>query len=493
MLYNLLLKQALGIFEMKILRTFGVIATLGLFSACSDSGSSGGGGTDTSPPPPPATATVQVVHASSNAPAVNVTADGSALFSGVDYKATEVPRTLSAGTTADIGIDAIMPDGTTMNVIDLPAQTFDGDIIYSIFAVGNVGDVGDTALQAVTVERSVFFVPSDTIRASAVHAAAGTSDVDIYVAEPGLDITTLTPINDMTPVAFADTLGPIDLPEGEYQIRVTDAGDTDSIIFDSGPITLDGGVDPIIAAIDNTNAGSDAPISVLLVNRLGVMEVHDILTTAELRVTHAVPDVGEPVDILIDDEIVVPDLDFTEVAGPLAQDAGSYVIQGALNGQVVINGPTVDEDGDDVPPASTTLDNGGYYDAIAVGSVTEDNLGLLTAADNRRRVATAGKLRVIHASPSTDLVDLYVVDSATTDITAEDPLASDIPYLFNSDYMEFAPGTYNIYVTPAGMKDKAISLEGVGLDADGIYTAIARDPVAPGIELGLILLDDAAP
>ena len=469
---------------MKILRTVIGLLSLSVLWACSDS-SSGSAPISPPPPDPDPVATVQVVHASSNAPAVNVTAGGAILYGDVDYKESQAPKTLPDGTTADITVDAILPDDTTLTVIDLPGQTFEGDTIYTIFAVGNVGDVGATALQTVALTRSVFFVPSDTVRASAVHAAAGAPPVDIYVSEAGLALETIAPINGATPVAFTDSLGPLELTEGVYQIRVTLAGDTDGLVFDSGPITLDGGIDPIIAAVDNTNAGSESPISILLVSRVGVSEVQDILTTAELRATHAVPDVGAPVDVLVDGEIAVPDFDFTDVAGPLPLAAGSYVFQVALNGQVVING--------DVPPESSTLAEGGYYDAIAVGSLTLDNLGLLAVADDRRRVATAGKLRVIHGSPSTDLVDLYIVDSAIVDITAEDPFASDVPYLFNSGYLEVTPGTYNIYITPAGTKDIAIAAEGINLGASGIYTAIARDPIAPATELGLILLDDLAP
>ena len=478
---------------MKIQRTMAALFALSLLAACSSSSNSGSTPNPTNPIEPPPVATVQVVHASSNAPAVNITAGGAVVFADVDYKESPIPITLDDGTTVDVTVDAILPDGTTATVLDLPGQTFDGDTIYTVFAVGNVGDAGATALQPVAIARSAFFVPSDTIRATVLHAAAGAPDVDIYVSAPGEDITTLTPINDMTPVAFTDSLGPLDIPAGEYQIRVTPAGDATTVVFDSGALTLTGGIDPIIAAVDNTNAGSESPISILIVDRIGATEVQDTATGADLRVTHAVPDVGEPVDVLVDGAIAVPDFDFTDSAGPLTLDAGSYVFQVALNGQVVINPPTVDGDGAEVPPSSTTLTAGGYFDAIAVGSVTLNNLGLLAAADDRRRVATAGKLRVIHGSPSTDLVDLYIVDSAITDITAEDAFASDVPYLFNSGYLEVTPGTYNVYVTPAGTKDIAIAAEGVDLEAAGIYTAIARDPIAPDTALGLILLDDAAP
>ena len=156
------------------------------------------------------------------------------------------------------------------------------------------------------------------------------------------------------------------------------------------------------------------------------------------------------------------------------------MFQVAAGGNPVIN----------VNGAATSLAAGVYYDAIAVGSVAGMNLGLLTAADDRRRLATAAKLRVIHGSPGTADVDLYVVDSATTDITDVAPFAEDIPYLFNSGYLEVGEGSYNVYITPADSKVIAIAAEGITLDAAGIYTAIARDPVAPGVEPGLILLDD---
>ena len=476
---------------MRLFRTLAGLCTLGMLWACSDS-DSGGGSISPPPPPPPPTAAIQVVHGSSNAPAVNVALDGNVAFSDVDYKEVPVQRTVSGGTTADVTVDAILPDDTTMTVITVPGATFEADITYTIFAIGNVGDVGDTELQAVTVERSQNFVPSDTIRASAVHAAANAPDVDIYVSEAGLELDTIDPINGMTPVAFGDSLGPLDIAEGTLQVRVTLAGDPTALVFDSGPIAVDGGVDPILAAVDNTNVGSDSPISILIVERNGVTEIQNIGTQSELRLTHAVPDVGDVVDWLIDDEIVVAGADFTDVEEPLELAPDTYVIQVALDGMVVVNGPTVDEDGDPVDPVETTLGIGSFTDGFAVGSVTLDNLGLLTASDDDRRVATAGKLRVIHASPSTEGVDLYVVDSAITDITMEDPLAEDIPYLFNSGYMEFTPGTYNIYITPTGTKDIAIAAEGVDLEASGVYTAIARDPIAPAMELGLILMDDFA-
>jgi len=481
---------------MKHVSSIAALFALVFVSACSDSNRVSTPPQPEQPIEPPSTATIQVVHGSSNAPEVNVTAGGDVVYAAVDYKESPLPISVDAGTTLDIGVDAILPGGDTVTVLELPNQLFEGDLIYTVFAAGNVGDEGDTALQLIPVTRSKNFVPSDTVRVTALHAAAGAPEVDIYVTDPGTDLTTVDPINAEGPVAFGDDpLGPLPIPAGEYRIRITVAGSKTAVAFDSGTVTLEGGTDPIVAAVDNTNAGAaiiegteiPVPVSALVVSRLGVAEILDARTTAEIRVTHAVPDVGAPVEVLVDGDEVLSGFEFTGVEGPLPLPGGSYVFQVAVGGLVVINPPTEDDDGNPVDPVSTTLTDGVYFDAIAVGSVATENLGLFTAADDRRRLATAAKLRVIHAAPSVADVDLYIVDSTITDISAVDPFNEEpIPYLFNSGYLEVAPGAYNIYVTPTGTKDKAISIEGVGLDAAGIYTAIA----AIDAEGGVIGLDD---
>ena len=109
---------------MKLQRILAVIFTLSLISACSSSSNSGSTVPPTNPIEPAAVAKVQVVHASSNAPAVNITAGGAIVFDNLDYKESRVPISLDEGTTVDLTVDAILPDGTTATVLDLPGQTF---------------------------------------------------------------------------------------------------------------------------------------------------------------------------------------------------------------------------------------------------------------------------------------------------------------------------------------------------------------------------------
>ena len=118
---------------MKQVSSIAALFALVFVSACSDSG----GGAPPPPEPPvepPSTATVQVVHASSNAPEVNVTAGGDIVYAAVDYKESPLPISVSAGTTLDIGVDAILPGGDTATVLELPGQVFEGDLVYTVFA-----------------------------------------------------------------------------------------------------------------------------------------------------------------------------------------------------------------------------------------------------------------------------------------------------------------------------------------------------------------------
>ncbi len=471
---------------MNTFNRFAILAAALAVAACDSDGS-----TPPAPPQPVSTFGLQVVHASPNAPAVNVTINGDE-FSGVDYKSGSPILTRETTVDYDIAVDALLPGDETATVIDLEDLSFDADIINVVFAVGNVGAEGDTAFRELVVSRPRVTVGADTVRAQVLHASPGTGPVDVYVVAPGTDITNETPLNEtlgLGPVSFGGfTPDPVEIAPGEYQIIVTPAG-TKDVAFDTGALSLAGGTDAVIAAVDNTNTNQVAlstnpaiPVSALLVTAAGVSEVIDTRSTAELRVTHAVPDVPGPVDVLVNGAAAIPNFEFTQSVNQIPLAADFYNFQVAFMGNVVIN-----PDGDEIP-----LDAGVFYDAIAVGSIATDNLGLFTAADDARRLATAAKLRVIHGSPNTPNVDLYILPGTDNDITDDEPFAADIPYLFNSGYLQVAAGTYNIYVTPTGTKDIAIPAEGIEVVATGVYTAIARDADTSAEETGpgLILLDD---
>ena len=452
-------------------------------------------------PPEPETFGLQVVHASSNAPEVTVTVNGDSTLTDVDFKDASAELTLASDETYDIEVLAELPDGSTTPVITLSDLAFDPNTNITAIATGRVGGADAQALGIKTIARPRDDAAAGNARVTILHGAALAPAVDIYVTAPGADLSAETPLNEMLGVealAFGDdALDPVEVSAGTYQVRITVDEAPSVVAFDSGEIALGDGADLVAIAVDNTNAGAGEvtnagipiPVSLLVVDSFGASEILDAQTQAEVRVTHAVPDVGAPndptqgaVDIYANGAQVTPldDLLYTETRGPLALPEGEYQFQVAPAGTTnfVIDG-------------TVALEAGMYYDAIAIGSVAGMDLGLFAAAGDRRPVATAAKVRVIHGSASAGAVDVYLAPLGTDSVAGLTPVDGLVGIGLGADtgFVELPPGQYQVLVALTGTETVAISA-GIDVAAGGVYTVVARDPIAPSMDFGVLSLDD---
>jgi hypothetical protein len=445
-------------------------ATLAIVLAgCSDSSNSK---KSDEPPPPPAQFKVQALHASPDAPAVNLSI-GSATVSDVDYKEGTGALSLDVGTYT-VKVDGILPGGnaTVIGPVDL---AFSADTLYSIIAVGDVANI-----EALVLTQPDTAVPAGSVRLRVVHAAPKAPQVDVYLTAPGADLTMTAPAGTFS---FGEDLGPLEVPAGDYQARVTLAGDSSAVVYDTGTIALASGGNLLLAAVENTSTGT-APISLSVLDGNGSSEILDAATPADLRVVHASPD-APPVDVVVNDDFANPlvaDLGYPDFTPFVSVPPATYNVK------------VTDSATQTVVPIDADLDlvAGTRYTVLAVANLAA--LEPLVETDDARRVATYAKVRIIHASPTAQAVDIYVT-APGGDINTAAPTLTAVPFKANTGFLALPEGSYDVTVTPTGTKNAAIGPATISVENGGIYTAVARDAEggAGGAPLGLILMDDFAP
>jgi hypothetical protein len=415
-------------------------------------------------------ASLQFVHASPDAPPVTVLVDGAVAVNTLDYGQGTGEQPVAAGTHT-IEVQAQTP-GNPTTVIGPTTVSLTANTDYVVAAEGPVASIS-----AEIFPHTLANIGGSTTQVQVLHAAPNAPSVTVYVTAPGAALASSTAFGT---IAFHGSIGPAQIPSGQYEIRVTAANTTTPVLFDSGTISLAGGSDLVISALQNEGPGS-APIFLSVVDAFGnESRILDVSTPASVRVIHDSPD-APPIRVASSTSTaLVPSLAYEAFTPYLSVTAGTYslAISPASNASDVLLTQSVD------------LPAGTVHSIYAVGDLA--NLGTFVTRDHDRRYATQAKLRIIHGSPAAGPVDVYLTPPGTSIATLQ-PTYANLPFLADTDFVSYAAGTYAVTITPAGSKTAAIGPLNVTLANDGIYTAVARDAPGGGTPLGLILLDDFAP
>ncbi len=450
-------------------RTARLLAALApvLLAACYDHNHGFGG---YGPPPIQGPqASLQVLHASPDAPPVNVLIDGSLAIPNLDYGQGTGEQQIAAGMHT-IEIQTLTP-GSPTTVIGPTTLNLAADTDYVVAAEGPVASIA-----AQTFLHPLALVGPNSTQIQVLHAAPNAPSVSVYVTAPGAELASSTAFGT---ASFQGAIGPAQISSGQYEIRVTAAGTPTSVLFDSGTISLVGGTDLVISALQNEYPGT-APIFLSVVDALGnVTRIFDVSTPANVRVVNDSPDAPALSVIANGDTAtpLVPSLSF-EASTPydtLTPGTLSIAITPASNtGDVLIS-------------QSGILIAGSVSSIYTVGDLA--NIQTFVTQDYDRRYATQAKLRVIQGSPSAGLVDVYVTAPGTT-IASVAPTYPGVAFLNDTGFVSYAAGTYELAITPTGSKTPAIGPVAMSLINTGIYTAVIRDAAGGGTPLGIIYLDD---
>jgi hypothetical protein len=198
-------------------------------------------------------AMLRVVHASPDAPNVDVLANGHKVLSNVAY------ATASGYLKVDAGSEKIevRATGTSTDAINA-SVSLAKNTDTTVLAAGLVVNIAPIVLTDDNTAPA-----SGQIKLRLVHASPGAGNVDIYVEAPGTDITTVGPT--LSNVAFGTASSYLAVPAGSYEVYITPTG-TKLVAIDSGSLAISAGAIRTAIALDAPGGG--APFSAIVLNDL---------------------------------------------------------------------------------------------------------------------------------------------------------------------------------------------------------------------------------
>jgi hypothetical protein len=388
-------------------------------------------------------ASVRILHASPDAPNVDVQVNGTTVATNAAFKAATAFQTINAGR----GTVRVNAAGTSTTVISATPD-FNSGRFYTVIAANRVASIEPLIIDDDGVTPS-----AGQIKVRVVHGAPSAPAVDIYVTAPSAAIATATPT--IANVSFKAVSSTLQIAAGSYQIRATPAG-SKTVVYDSGSVPIAAGANLVLVAVDQ-NIGA-SPISLIGLTADPAAPRFELVDNrAQVRVMHASPDAPN-VDVLVDNVVALSNVPYPVNSDFLAVPSGArnFKVNAAGTSTTVI----------DVTP---TLIAGRAYTAYATGflaniaaTLVEDNLTLPTAGN--------AKIRVVHASPDAPNVDVLANDNR---------VLTNVPFRTASDYLTVPAGNYTFKVNVTGTTTTATQAT-VPLAAGKIYTAVAIGSVAGG-------------
>ncbi len=198
---------------------------------------------------------------------------------------------------------------------------------------------------------------------------------------------------------------------------------------------------------------------------------------ADVRVVHASPDAPN-VDVIVNDNFATPafsNAPFRGVTPYATLPSGTY------NFKVVPSGTTAPVVIDATLPLDAALD----YTIAATGVLA--SIAPAVYQDDNTLSSTQARLRFIHLSPNAPAVSINVAGGGPS-------LFSDVEFRENGGYVSVAPGTYDLDVRLFNGGGLVLSVPGVALAANTVYTVYATGLVgSTSTPLSAVLSVDAIP
>jgi hypothetical protein len=354
-------------------------------------------------------------------------------------------------------------DTYDFNVTGLDASTVEQTWQFTRTLVGDTRYVfvlTDVAGAVVPIVLEHGQAPSTVAQILAAHPGGGLPAMDLYLERPGVGIGGATPRGSLaSPGQFAART----LPSGDYELRLTAAGNPAAVLFTSPTITLAAGSTTTFVVTPEAGE-TTAPFSMQRVQSVSEV-LFDVNAPTELRVLNAATD-RQPRDFAINREFAPP----LFPAAPFGSPTSHAVVPASSALPINVTPPG--------NPGVLELDQSlATFTALRYTVFFTGDAGTLThvlAIDDHRRFYGLAKLRFFNtARQFAESIELVLVpvggmpDQFAGQITVLAPGASTHTLL--------APDTYDLYLRRSGTNEILSGPTPVTLAARGIYTLLAAN------------------
>jgi hypothetical protein len=426
---------------MRSLRSFALV--LGLSLSCGSMGCTPEETKDPIDEPNPDKAMLRIVHASSDAPTVDIWAGDSQLFKGLNYGDASDWLEVDPG-DYDVEIKASPSTAEDAAVYKTGKLTVDKGDKISAIAAGLIGSAeSGSKFRVLSIREEFSPAGSGNAIARLVHAAADAPSVglDLHNDDPtSPELTNIDRFTDTDEAGFVLASG--------MKLQLGVAANGERVTAFTTP-ELPEGAELLLIATGRVGADLEASdsFSVLAVGPDGAIGF--IRQNPFVYALHACPDA--PAVDLYSGKTQLASIKFGELAGPVQVPPGDSAIDFRPAGA----------DPSSAPAATATasgLEPGKRFLTIATGFLAsngEDGFRLMSMAESFTDGKDDALIRIVHGAPDAPAVDFGILN---VEKVVNPVLVKGLTFGQSApDGKDFGTGTIPVGVTPAGMNTTVVA------------------------------------
>lgn len=376
---------------------------------------------------------------------VSVTVGGTSVMSGSPFETITPYQDIPAGTyTVTVNIA-----GFSIPVFTV-SEALNNVSAYTFATFGSAANV-----VGVMLDDTLFInIPANNFALRLANASPTAGGIDIYLTAPGADISTASPL--ITGMFYAASSAFINVPLGNYQLRLTRAG-TKEVIFDApAPSFADASGQTVLAY----SRGSGQLVNVALLTTGGPGTIIDN-RLAQFKAINA-SSVASPLNVFVDGDITLANIPYTGFSNYQVVNAGTHTITveaAATPGATLLTtSPTL------TPATDTSIALYGSAGSLGALVLTDANVSTLSAK---------AQVRFVNVSPDLASIDVYangtlavagLVQNSASGYALLDAVAGGTSYQFDFDL--------------AGTTTPVLTLPAVTLVAGNVYTIYVMGPAS---------------